>query len=133
MKPNSKKDFTIYLSSLGSKNYFPNNDHDTFANVLHKPLLNMNNYEVCMLAYYLSPPVPGKTVLVCTDIVLPTFYNEIQMPVIGVYSPNISVKLVYMPLVTDAISTITISLIDLYGAKLSLTSESLIVLHFQEK
>ncbi len=133
MKLNSKKDFTVYLSSLGSKSYFPDNNNDTFANVLHKPLLGMNNYEVCMIACYLSSLVSISTILVCTDIVVPTFYNEKQMPVIGVYSPNISVKPVYMPLATNTISMITIKLRDVYGAILTLPAMPLVVLHFKEK
>ncbi len=55
------------------------------------------------------------------------------MPVIGVYSPNISVKPVYMPMAIDTISMITIRLRDVYGAILTLPSMPLVVLHFKEK
>lgn len=83
----STNNITVYLTSVGSKQYFPENDNSTFTNMLSNPLDNMYNFEVCMAACHISAPLPSTTILVCSNIVEPTFFNEKQMPIIGVYSP----------------------------------------------
>lgn len=125
-------DFTIYVTSLGSKGYFPSNTNTDFSNVLYKPLVGMQNFEVCLAACHISPPLPTATVLICSNIVVSSYYNEKQMPIVGIYS-KYDTKHIYVPLATDLISVITCNLMDVAGRKVDIQTVPVVVLHFRKK
>lgn len=94
----------------------------------------MNKFEVCMTGCFIQPPLPASTVLVCSNIVTPSLFNEKRLPIIGVYSSLVSdIKRVYLPLAMDTIYVVTCSLLDVTGAESVLESTPLIALHFREK
>lgn len=131
---NIPAEFTVYLTSTGSKTAFPTNVHTTFSNVLPRPLSYMQNYQVALAACHIPDATPGHTILVCSDIVVPSFFNERQMPIIGIYAAHTgSIIHAYTNLVMNTIPTITCYLLDVNGKKLELHSSPLVVLHFKRK
>lgn len=124
-------DFTVYLTSLGSGTYFPDNDNGYFSNALYRPLTGMQNYKVGLIGCYISSPSPPDTILVCLNIVPPNCFNEKQLPVVGVY-PSSNSRPTYVNVIADTISIISCSLFDVSGKKVSLNSVPLIVLHFKK-
>lgn len=125
-------DFVVYLTSLGSKNFFPNNDNAHFSNFLIHPLNNMDDYKVGLSACFISSPAPADAVLICSNIVAPTYYNEKQLSILGVYTGS-DVVCVYSNVAMNVIGTITCTLYDVNGVKISLNTAPLLVLHFRPK
>lgn len=124
----------VYLTSLGSRGFFPENDNSSFANMLQRPLIDMRNYKVRLAACHIPSLSPADTVVVCSNIVSPTFFNESQIPVLGVYSGSAgNVIHTYSDLMSNTISLITCNLVDIAGNKLSLNTAPLIVLEFKHK
>lgn len=122
-------EFTIYLSSLGSLAYFPDNDNSAFSNLLQTPLTDMKNYRVGLAGCYISSAKTTDTILVCSNIVSPSLFNDKQMPVVGVHSAK---QILYHKLAMETIYTITCTLVDANGVKISLDTPPLIALHFSK-
>lgn len=124
-------DFTVYLTSLGSVVYFPENDNSTFSNLLQTPLRNMSSYKVGLAGCHISAVKPTDTIIVCSNIVANSFFNDKQLPIVGVYS-SAAREIQYTKLVSDEIYVITCSLVDASGKKISLDAPPLISLHFRK-
>ena len=127
--------FNVYLTSKGSKTYFPGNQSSNFTNLLAFPLTNMLNYKVCLSGCVFSPSLPENTVAhICSDIVLGSLYNDNKLPIISVVGRDTTcfTKPIYTRVARDTVSAITISLTDASGQPLTLTNDVFLTLTFKE-
>lgn len=132
MNLNSNNEYTVYLTSLGSEGYFPDNTFSQFKNILSHPLTNMQNYKVGLAACHI--PGTADTVLVCLDIVTPTFFNDKQLPIVGACSGYFGDILhTYANLSVETVTSIGCTLLDVHGQPISLRTVPLIILHFMKK
>lgn len=132
-------DFYACVTSTGSKTYFNDNKYSAFTNVLCKPLSNMNEYCVGLASFAISVETP-KIILICSDIVKPIFYNDLMLPILGVYHSkqllNKSV-IAFSPVVCDEVQHIRCTLYDHTGQELVIGGVAPVVtcllLHFQKR
>lgn len=117
MNPNSR---FVALSSVGSQAFFPDNTPSSFTNVLAEPLGPVTHLRLVDCIVSSKDPL-----LVCSNLVAPSLFNEKLLPILSVFP--IRTEQPYLAL--NAASNVKVWLLDLHGQPVALNGLTFLVIH----